>query len=61
MKIRVVTHSNEERMVEVTDYDPISISQTINARDDLTIVIGDRIFSTIDVKLIEPVMEEETT
>lgn len=60
-KLRILTHSGEEVIVEVENYNAQELNQKLNSPDVITVVIGDIIFSRIDVKLVKPVKDEEIT
>ncbi|PEJ99342.1 hypothetical protein [Bacillus wiedmannii] len=57
---RVEVHTNGGKVIEITtnDYDPIFLNEQLNNSNTITVVIGDYIFSRIDVKQIVPVKEE---
>ncbi|MEF7657905.1 hypothetical protein [Bacillus thuringiensis] len=57
---KVEVHTNGGKVIEITtnDYDPIFINEQLNNNNTITVVIGDYIFSRIDVKQIVPVKEE---
>ncbi|MBY7111370.1 hypothetical protein ILT06_10655 [Bacillus sp. 17RED48] len=57
---KVEVHTNGGKVIEITtnDYDPIFINEQLNNSNTITVVIGDYIFSRIDVKQIVPVKEE---
>ena len=57
---KVEVHTNGGKVIEITtnDYDPIFLNEQLNNSNTITIVIGDYIFSRIDVKQIVPVKEE---
>ncbi len=64
MKLIIERHSSSEaKTVEVTEYDAKLLNEQINDETINTVVIGDKIISRIDVKLVEPVEEpaEPTT
>ncbi|MGS0465310.1 hypothetical protein DEU41_0607 [Bacillus sp. AG1163] len=57
---KVEVHTNGGKVIEITtnDYDPIFLNEQLNNSNTVTVVIGDYIFSRIDVKQIVPVKEE---
>lgn len=57
---KVEVHTNGGKVIEITtnDYDPIFLNEQLNSSNTITVVIGDYIFSRIDVKQIVPVKEE---
>lgn len=59
---KVEVHTNGGKVIEITtnDYDPIFLNEQLNNSNTVTVVIGDYIFSRIDVKQIVPVKEEPT-
>lgn len=62
MKLNILTHSGGNDILEVNSYDPIALNEQINNDRILTIVIGNNIYSRIDIKnikLIEEVASEE--
>jgi hypothetical protein len=56
---KVEVHTNGGKVIEITtnDYDPIFLNEQLNNSNTITVVIGDYIFSRIDVKQIVPVKE----
>jgi hypothetical protein len=59
---KVEVHTNGGKVIEITtnDYDPIFLNEQLNNSNTITVVIGDYIFSRIDVKQIVPMKEEPT-
>ncbi|TEA54631.1 hypothetical protein EZE46_05760 [Bacillus sp. BH2] len=57
---KVEVHTNGGKVIEITtnDYDPIYLNEQLNSSNTITVVIGDYIFSRIDVKQIVPVKEQ---
>lgn len=57
---KVEVHTNGGKVIEITtnDYDPIYLNEQLNNSNTITVVIGDYIFSRIDVKQVVPVKEE---
>ncbi|SEQ24048.1 hypothetical protein SAMN05216232_2001 [Virgibacillus subterraneus] len=55
MKLYVTTHSGESQgEIEVDSYDPVELNNQINDNQLQSIVIGNKIFSRIDIRNIEP-------
>lgn len=64
MLLKVLTHSGREYEVEVETYVAVSLNQQINDDSLITVVIGDRIISRIDIKYVGPaeqILEETET
>lgn len=59
---KVEVHTNGGKVIEIktNDYDPIFLNEQLNSSNTITVVIGDYIFSRIDVKQVVPVKEEPT-
>lgn len=57
-KLKVHTNGGKEIEIVTNDYDPIYLNEQLNNSNTITVVIGDFIFSRIDVKQIVPVKEE---
>jgi len=57
-KLRVQTNGGKEIEIITNDYDPIYLNEQLNNNNTITVVIGDYIFSRIDVKQVVPVKEE---
>ncbi|HEK9103335.1 TPA: hypothetical protein SUB30_004810 [Bacillus pseudomycoides] len=59
---KVEVHTNGGKTIEIVtnDYDPIFLNEQLNNNNTVTVVIGDYIFSRIDVKQVVPVKEEPT-
>lgn len=57
---KIEVHTNGGKVIEITmnDYDPIYLNEQLNNSNTITVVIGDYIFSRIDVKQIVPMKEE---
>ncbi|UBR28740.1 hypothetical protein LCG60_19170 [Bacillus sp. SD-4] len=57
---KVEVHTNGGKVIEITtnDYDPIFLNEQLNNSNTITVVIGDYIFSRIDIKQIVPVKED---
>lgn len=57
-KLKVHTNAGKEIEITTNDYDPIYLNEQLNNNNTITVVIGDYIFSRIDVKQVVPVKEE---
>lgn len=57
-KLKVHTNGGKELEIITNDYDPIFLNEQLNNNNTVTVVIGDYIFSRIDVKQVVPVKEE---
>ncbi|MGG0209510.1 hypothetical protein [Bacillus mycoides] len=57
-KLEVHTNSGKAIEIVTNDYDPIFLNEQLNNNNTITVVIGDYIFSRIDVKQVVPVKEE---
>ncbi|AZJ19617.1 hypothetical protein CT694_07865 [Bacillus wiedmannii bv. thuringiensis] len=57
-KLKVHTNAGKEIEIITNDYDPIYLNEQLNNNNTITVVIGDYIFSRIDVKQVVPVKEE---
>ncbi|MCI0767875.1 hypothetical protein [Bacillus sp. TL12] len=57
---KVEVHTNGGKTITITtnDYDPIFLNEQLNNSNTVTVVVGDYIFSRIDVKQVVPVKEE---
>ncbi|HDR7432616.1 TPA: hypothetical protein QCX34_000006 [Bacillus anthracis] len=57
----VEVHTNAGKVIEINtnDYDPIYLNEQLNNNNTITVVIGDYIFSRIDVKQVVPVPVKE--
>jgi hypothetical protein len=54
MKLHVSTHSGEDTIVEVENYNANELNEKLNDNSINTVAIGNVIFSRIDVKLVKP-------
>ncbi|PET95824.1 hypothetical protein CN527_23475 [Bacillus cereus] len=56
---KLEVHTNGGKAIEIVtnDYDPIYLNEQLNNNNTITVVIGDYIFSRIDVKQVIPVKE----
>ncbi|MEB8805071.1 hypothetical protein P4G82_25210 [Bacillus cereus] len=59
-KLKVHTNGGKEIEIITNDYDPIYLNEQLNNSNTITVVIGDYIFSRIDVKQVVPVKEQST-
>ncbi|ATI48962.1 hypothetical protein [Bacillus tropicus] len=59
-KLKVHTNGGKEIEILTNDYDPYFINEKLNSNNTITVVIGDYVFSRIDVKQIIQVKEEVT-
>lgn len=59
-KLKVHTNAGKEIEITTNDYDPIYLNEQLNNNNTITVVIGEYIFSRIDVKQVVPVKEEPT-
>lgn len=57
INLRILTHSGGEYNVTADVYDPSELADAINSREQEVIVIGDTVFSCIDVKNITKISE----
>jgi hypothetical protein len=58
VKLRVLTHSGEDAVVEMENYNVAELNEQLNDNEINTVIIGDIIFSRIDVKLIKPLNKD---
>ena len=54
MILDILCHDGSQFEVTVESFDPIAMNETLNNSNILTVVIGDIIFSRIDIKRIVP-------
>lgn len=59
MTLNVVTHSGQDLVIEDPSYDPATLNEQLNNNEINTVLIGNTIFSKIDIKLITPIQESE--
>ncbi|MEG7342476.1 hypothetical protein V6E27_28425 [Bacillus cereus] len=57
-KLKVHTNGGQEFEIKTNNYDPIYLNGQLNNNNTITVVVGDYIFSRIDVKQVVPVKEE---
>lgn len=55
IKLNITTHSGEEDIVEVDEYNSADLAKSLNDIDVQSIAIGDHVYSRIDVKNVKPV------
>jgi len=55
--IKVTTHSGDEDILTVDDFNPEEINDKLNDNEVQSILIVDHIYSRIDVKNIKPIAE----
>jgi hypothetical protein len=55
MELNITTHSGLDDIVTVETYDPVTLNEQINDEKIQSIVIGENIYSRIDLKNIKPV------
>lgn len=55
--IKVTTHSGDEDILTVDEFNPAEINDQLNDNELQSILIADHIYSRIDVKNIKPVVE----
>lgn len=56
--LKILTHSGGEYEAAVELFDPVLLNDQLNNNEINTVVIGDLIFSRIDVKTVAPIKEE---
>lgn len=54
-KLKIKTHSGEEYVADVEEYNPSTINEQLNKNEVNTVAFGDIIVSRIDVKSVVPV------
>lgn len=62
IKLQVITHSGQEDVIEVEEYNPQEIAEKINGKEVQVIVFGKNIYSKIDIKYVKQIegnIEEE--
>lgn len=57
IKLKILTHNSGEYETETESFDPIALNEQLNAHDINTVVIGQLIFSRIDIKLVTEIKE----
>lgn len=61
IKLKITTHSGTEDILEVKTYDPIQVFTELNDKENYHILIGENIYSKIDIKSIFKIEETEQT
>lgn len=56
--LEISTHSGAIDTVDVKDYNPQDLIATINDNSVHSVLIGDNIYSRIDIKNVKPIKEE---
>lgn len=57
-KLKVHTNGGKEIEIITNDYDPIFLNEQLNNNNTVTLVIGENIFSRMNVKQVVPMKEE---
>lgn len=57
IKLKILTHNSGEYETSVEEFDPIALNAQLNDSEINTVVIGDKILSKIDVKVVSPIEE----
>lgn len=57
VKIRVTTHSGEDDILEVDSFDAETLNEKMNNNEIHSILIGDNIYSRIDLKNVKKMNE----
>ncbi|MCZ2260616.1 hypothetical protein [Sporosarcina sp. G11-34] len=57
ISIKVTTHSGDEDILTVDEFNPVEINDQLNDNEPQSILIADQIYSRINVKNIKPVVE----
>ena len=57
MKLKILTHSGIEDIVEVEEYDAIKLNTDLNNKEIQTVLIGKNIYSRIDIKYVAEIEE----
>ncbi|WP_161877857.1 hypothetical protein [Alkalibacterium sp. MB6] len=58
--LNIITHSGDQDRVEIEDYDAQVVASDLNDNtNEHVIVLGNNIYSKIDIKSIKPVSAEE--
>ncbi len=60
IELQITTHSGDVHKVEVESYDAMELSEQINNNEQLVVIIGQNVYSRIDVKQIKKVSETTT-
>lgn len=60
VKLRIITHSGTEDIVDIDTYDALeTVKDLNNSSNEHVIAFGDNIYSKIDIKSVKPVVEAE--
>lgn len=57
MRLKILTHSGIEDIVEVEEYDAIKLNTDLNNKEIQTVLIGKNIYSRIDIKYVAEIEE----
>lgn len=57
IKLEILTHSGEPEQVETELYEPTALNQLINDPTTLTVLIGQNIYSRVDIKGVKVIKE----
>lgn len=57
IKLKILTHNSGEYETSADSFDPVSLNEQLNNQDVNTVMIGDLIFSRIDIKVVTKVVE----
>jgi hypothetical protein len=57
LKLKILTHNSGEYETTAETFDAVALNEQLNNPDVNTVVIGDLIFSRIDVKVVTKVDE----
>ena len=57
MRLKILTHSGIEDIVEVEEYDAIKLNTDLNNKEIQTVLIGNNIYSKIDIKYVAEIEE----
>lgn len=57
IKLKVLTHNSGEYETQAESFDPVALNEQLNSNEINTVVIGDLIFSRIDIKVVTKVQE----
>lgn len=57
IKLKVTTHSGDEDIVAVKEYSASDLAKQMNDNEVHSIVIGDMIYSRIDLKNVKPIKD----
>jgi len=57
LRLKILTHSGIEDIVEVEEYDAIKLNTDLNNKEIQTVLIGNNIYSKIDIKYVAEIEE----